>query len=159
MTVEEFREAMRADFDKAKNESLLSATRVAVKFGKSPNSSWPYQLMDGDVPFSIFMLDHWIELTGGEYLMRALAGSDYVVARVQPESQRGNAANTVRKFGEYLATTAQADADGKITHQECADIVKESSLVMGAIVSEVHYYQQRANRPKTNRAASLEQAS
>lgn len=159
MTVEEYREAMRADFEKAQAESNLSAARVAVKYGKSPTSSWPYQLMDGDVPFTAFMLDDWIELTGGENLLRALAGADYIVARVQPESQRGNAANTVRKFGEYLTTTAQADADGKITRHEYSNIVAEASLAMGAIVSEVHYYEQRAKRPKHGRSDNLKDAS
>lgn len=153
--VNEFRDAMHGDFKSGQRDHGLSASRVATVFGKSPGSSWPYQLMDGDVPMSVQMVHSWQDMTGGLHLMRWLARDRFIVAPVAAANERTNAAHTIREFAEYLEATVSADADGRISREEMERIDGEAMEAIGAILAEVEGLRRRASESRNGRRKTL----
>lgn len=159
MTVTGLKEALRADFEHAKEAHTISAAMIATAFGKSPTSSWPYQLMDAEAPFTLPMVSTWCGLTDGVNLMRWLAGDRFIVAEVPEPHKCSHTANTIREFAEFLDVTAVAIEDGRVTPDEYRRIESEAMEAVSAIIAEIHAIRHSVSVAPTNRKKTLRAAS
>jgi hypothetical protein len=153
-------EALAADFKAAQKERGMSAAKVANAFDKSPTSSWPYQLLEGNVPFTLPMVQMWHSLTGARHFMRWVGDlCDHVVAPKPAAKRSANTARSLHAYADYLTEISKADADGKISDQEAHDIEARGMEVMSAILGDVEYYRERAKAARSGRVTSLREAS
>lgn len=159
MTVTGLKEALRADFEHAQAAHGVSAAMIATAFGKSPTSSWPYQLINAEAPFTLPMVSTWCGLTDGVNLMKWLAGERFIVAEIPEPHKRSHTANTIREFAEFLDASAAAVEDGHVNPDEYKRIEREAMEAVSAIIAELYAIRHRVslapkNRKKTLRAAS-----
>lgn len=153
-------EALDKDFKAAQKARGLSAEQVCIAYDKSPTSTWAYQLVQGKVPFTLAMVPMWESLTGADNFMIWIGGiTKHVVAPMPSENRRENVGRSICRFGEFVVATGIAEADGKITDAECADIEKRSRRVMSQILGEVQHYRDLSKKCRTGRVTKLRDAS
>lgn len=116
--------ALRADYKAAQKACGLSARRVSVAFGHSPDSSWPYQVMEGDLSFPVEQLPIWIQITGGEQVLRYLArlGGFELVETDPPDPAEVSIARAGQTANQLIATAFRAVEDGTVDEDELAAV-------------------------------------
>lgn len=153
-------EALAADFKASQKDRGLSAAKVANAFDKSPTSSWPYQLLEGNVPFTLAMVQMWHSLTGARYFMNWIGDLCQHVVAPKPCAKRStHTARSLHAYADYLTEIAKADADGTITEQEAENIEARGMEHMSAILGEIEYYRERAKASRSGRVTNLRDAS
>jgi hypothetical protein len=151
----DLRDALRSDFERGQREHGLSAAMVANAFGKSPTSSWPYQLMTCEVPMHVPMIRQWQQLTGGDKLTEWVCGKSFICTPIIELKRHKSTANTLREFAEFVEATADAQEDGTITAAELERIDRESREAISAILAEVRGFHERAKQDRTGRVRTL----
>lgn len=153
-------EALERDFKAAQKSRGLSAEQVCIAYDKSPTSTWAYQLCQGKVPFTLAMVHMWHSLTGARHFMRWIADLCNHVVAPKPDAKRStHTARSLHAYADYLTEISKADADGKISDQEAADIEARGMELMSAILGEMEYYRERAKACRSGRVTSLREAS
>lgn len=138
-------DALQRDFDTAHADCGLTHKQIANAYDKSPTSSWPYELLRGNVPFTLPMVQMWVSLTGARNFMVWMGEqTDHFVAPIPHGDARSDTAHVLQEFSEYLQTTARAVADGVVTRDEIADIEREAHEACSAIMAEVEALRRQA---------------
>lgn len=131
-------EALRADFKHAQREHAMSADSLAVEFDKS--REWVYQVIRGEIAFSLVYLRRWCELTGGENLARYLADQMGLLYVPKPQHTEGSVTeltDVMRSNNDSVVACVEVFGDGKITPDELPRAYEALALLDAAVESEL----------------------
>jgi len=130
--------ALRADFKHAQHEHAMSADSLAVEFDKS--REWVYQVIRGEIAFSLVYLRRWCELAGGQNLARYLADQMGLLYVPKPDHAPGSVVeltDVMRSNNDSVVACVEVFGDGRITPDELPRAYEAIALLDQAIESKL----------------------
>lgn len=148
-------QVLKADYEAAQKRGV-SAERLGVANDRT--GGWAYAVMAGEINPTFEHVMRWAEETGGASLIRYIAARlGFIPVPVQDGTLNiAELGETIERFGQFVQTHAEAEADFQITTEELNAIEADYSgltIALAGLMEDV-----RACHKRDGRAHSLREA-